>query len=427
MDLIHESVTNVDHIHVFNHVRLALKLLTASDIVAVANGARVLDSIKNCKNHRKSTMCWPHSEKIPPSWKKIWSMLITNIVEPAIQRRPLGDWIKCSHQTWDWKTDETQSIISNSTMTYQRMRTTRYSTYTLIDTYHEATISCDVNILNKTKIQYVSAGSTKATQERPHVQQTPVQRFHAITDSRARNWGNVVLTKRILRKTKKLLTKNNVAACSDGSINHGRAAHAWGLATKKNKKLFLSGSAPVDGIPSVLNSTRAEILGIIACVTFLHWVSEEFGIKNKTITIYTDSEASIECSKMKNLHSTKYAFHTDIDVILELQKALKTSSHKIILEHVEGHQDRHTPYDDLTPEAKLNVKMDRAVGRFIDDNPDPFKHTYNAPHFPTQRVCFSCNGCTVTGNMRETLIDSFNEPARNDYMKNISVKRAAQE
>ena len=41
----------------------------------------------------------------------------------------------------------------------------------------------------------------------------------------------------------------------------------------------------------------------------------------------------------------------------------------------------------------------------------------DAPRFPEQRICFSCRGYTVTGGMRETVIDSFNKEARDDYMK----------
>ena len=82
-------------------------------------------------------------------------------------------------------------------------------------------------------------------------------------------------------------------------------------------KLFVKGGAPVDGMPHILNSTRAEMLGILACVTFIKFVAEEHNISEKSVTLYTDSEAAIECSKMTKLLSTKYAFHTDIDVILE--------------------------------------------------------------------------------------------------------------
>ena len=79
----------------------------------------------------------------------------------------------------------------------------------------------------------------------------------------------------------------------------------------------------------------------------LHTVDfKKLKIQCKDITIFTDSEAAIMCSTMKRLSSTKFALYNDIDVILELQAQLRMSSHNITLQHVEGHQDKETKYED---------------------------------------------------------------------------------
>ena len=231
------------------------------------------------------------------------------------------------------------------------------------------------------------------------------------------NWGNLRVTKRVIKNCIKQLKSNNLVACCDGSVNYDRSAHAWGLATKTTMNLFVSGCAPVEGHPDVLNSTRAEILGILACVTFLQWISLRENIRHKTIVIYTDSEAAIACSTMGGLSSTKYALHTDIDVILELQAQLKSSVHNIILTHVEGHQDKSTSFDQLSPEAKLNVLMDKSVGLFIESSPSRYRHSTDAPHFPAQLVCLSGTQGTIIGGYRDVFIDQFNLPVRNQYMK----------
>lgn len=241
--------------------------------------------------------------------------------------------------------------------------------------------------------------------------------FYSITDWRRRNWGNIRVTERVLKKCIRLLRNNNMVACCDGSVNFNRSVHAWGLACKRKKQLFVTGCAPVDGHPSTLNSTRAEILGIMTCVSFLQWISLRENISGKTITIYIDSESAIQCSTLIGLSSTKYALHNDIEVILELQSIIKSSGNKISLVHVEGHQDQKIPFDELDPKAKLNVLMDKAVGLFIEQNPRGYQHSIDASHFPAQLVCLSGPYGTITGNFKDVFIDNFNEPVRREYMK----------
>ena len=140
-------------------------------------------------------------------------------------------------------------------------------------------------------------------------------------------------------------------------------------------------------------------------------------LSGKDIIIYTDSEAAINCSTMVGLASTKYALHNDIDVILELQKQLRSSVHKIKLVHVEGHQNKHTEFDKLTPEAKLNVIMDKFVGVFIAQNHKPLHHSLDAMQLPTQKVCMTGTHGTITAEFKNVFIDQFNAPVHNAYMK----------
>ena len=140
-------------------------------------------------------------------------------------------------------------------------------------------------------------------------------------------------------------------------------------------------------------------------------------ISGQDIIIYTDSEASILSSTMTGLTSTKFALYNDIDVILELQEQLRSSVRTIHLVHVEAHQDKHTEYKNLSPEAKLNVLMDKNVGLFIERNPRKYAHSLDAPHFPTQKLCLSGRHGTITAAFRDIFIDQFNQPVQNEYMK----------
>ena len=242
-----------------------------------------------------------------------------SIIQPKLISRPLGEWVSETHQRWEHYTTPDRLIISTDVNTYVKSSFTRMGNYSLTPKYMTATIPCDViQSAFDDKLLYI--GSGEVTPQLPDVRSrlSHIQSYNEINDWRKHNWGNLRVTKRVIKNCIKQLKSNNLVACCDGSVNYDRSAHAWGLATKTTMNLFVSGCAPVDGHPDVLNSTRAEILGILACVTFLQWISLRENIRHKTILIYTDSEAAIACSTMGGLSSTKYALHTDIDVILEL-------------------------------------------------------------------------------------------------------------
>ena len=424
MDKVFESQHTSEHIHIFNHVRIALKVITASDIVTLGSNAHVLRSVRKGCIKRRSKLQWPKSENIPAKWLEVWNCILDDVIIPHLLRYPLGNWIAETHQVWDHHTNQSKDAISDPHHTYSIRRRTRYSNYDLAPEYLPLSIPCDVLPSGDTSIQCLGAGSITYEKEVPQVHKSIRDAFKHVSDWRKRNWGQTFMKKAQVKKMLSLLRRNKLCCCSDGSVNYNRSGHAWGIAVKGTAKILISGAAPVDGIPSKLNSTRAEMLGIIACVTFLSLISDVHKIRNKTIVLYTDSEAAITLATTRGLLSTKYSFHTDIDVILELRESLRLCPHKIILEYVEGHQDKTTPYELLDYKAKLNVQMDRLVGKFMTENPEPWRHRVSAPLFPTQRVCFRIRGVTITSHFEDCFIDSFNEKARRTYMlKHIGTDR----
>ena len=61
-----------------NEVRMALRLITVSDIVAINKSSLVLPYIYECKNYRGSTLEWPRCEEINDNWKSIWKKCCSN-------------------------------------------------------------------------------------------------------------------------------------------------------------------------------------------------------------------------------------------------------------------------------------------------------------------------------------------------------------
>lgn len=83
VDIIYSEGRNIEHINIFNHVRIALKVYTASDIVALETGSTILKSIMRGGNYRRSTFGWPKSEPLPTRWMKIWETMLRTYIQPA--------------------------------------------------------------------------------------------------------------------------------------------------------------------------------------------------------------------------------------------------------------------------------------------------------------------------------------------------------
>ena len=219
-----------------------------------------------------------------------------------------------------------------------------------------------------------------------------------------------------LRNLRRQLRKRNVIAASDGSVVNKKSAHSWALLRRDTGESIIGGRAPVDGNIADITSTRTEIMGVLACATFIKWIHNHFFKIRRRITLYTDSLSTIHLSKKYDITSTKSVLQNDIDATIELQHYLK--KHDLIrLEHVFGHQDKDTPFEDLDILAQANVRMDRSVGEFTTNMPAHLKNTASPPLLPTQKLCLRQHNCAITSNIRENLIDSFNLPPRVQYLQ----------
>ena len=87
-----------EHKQIFNEVRIHLHLITASDIVSLNSGAKILPNILRGINNRSSSLQWPNTLPFPPHWITIWKNIVTTIIQPIIQTSPLGAWTSQTHQ-----------------------------------------------------------------------------------------------------------------------------------------------------------------------------------------------------------------------------------------------------------------------------------------------------------------------------------------
>eukprot|EP00957_Ditylum_brightwellii_P070888 5387442-Ditylum_brightwellii.AAC.1 len=77
--------------------------------------------------------------------------------------------------------------------------------------------------------------------------------------------------------------------------------------------------------------------------------------------IYLDNEGIIQKINKQLEYPYGYSFHTidpDWDIIVQICDNLKDSKIKINLEHIKGHQDDNTSYEELNLPAHLNTEVD---------------------------------------------------------------------
>ena len=100
-------------------------------------------------------------------------------------------------------------------------------------------------------------------------------------------------------------------------------------------------------------------------------------------------------------------FENNIDLKMELKKILRTTYSKFSLQHVKGHQDKHTPFDELTIPAKLNCLMDKyAEGVYSDKSCG--EHSDIVPFYKAQTCSLSLPFGRPTTNIVEQLISFHN-------------------
>jgi hypothetical protein len=96
---------------------------------------------------------------------------------------------------------------------------------------------------------------------------------------------------------------------TDGSYNMGKETASFGWLLIGNQNVLIWGVGPVDGVPTVLSSTRAELFGIAAPNEFLfHFTSKCMkGVDNKA--------AISQVNWTQHKHSRQRYYSDDVDIV----------------------------------------------------------------------------------------------------------------
>jgi hypothetical protein len=99
---------------------------------------------------------------------------------------------------------------------------------------------------------------------------------------------------------------------TDGSFHQEKETASFGWVLLGNQTLLVRGAGPVDGVPSMMSSTRAELFGIASPNEFLY---------------HFDNKAAISrVHRTQNNHSRRRRYSNDVDVLTVIVDWMKEST-----------------------------------------------------------------------------------------------------
>jgi ribonuclease HI len=189
----------------------------------------------------------------------------------------------------------------------------------------------------------------------------------------------------------------------DGSVrqNINRGTFAWVLSAADGTP-WLKCKQPVGGLH--VDSFRAEAYGLLSASMYLNLLAEHFHATIPKVEIHTESESSIKrIVKSRNRQCLTFPNETlspSWDVHQAIQRELKKLPN-LSVHHVQSHQDRATPLDQLSPIARLNITEDELASTAYDSS------TFDelVPMAPGVGAHLEINGNTLVSKYRSTSRD----------------------
>lgn len=188
-------------------------------------------------------------------------------------------------------------------------------------------------------------------------------------------------------------SRQRITIASDGGLRHRLGTHGWKIVAQSGSTLF-SGSGPIDGPLDISHSARSELGGLTAPLLLVLSLAKYWGLHHRCRYRWlTDSKAAI--SKVNVITKPNY-FHRrypdDVDyvtAIKELHGALR--GRKLRPTWIKGHQDETHSYDELSPDARLNVDVDElASAHFLTGTGT--RPTPRIMHLQEHKVTIAING-----------------------------------
>jgi len=439
MDAFRRDGHSAGDLQKLNACRMYLQVSRLSDITT-GDGESILQNVlKGCdEKYYQSTHRWPRQGRPPKEWWAKWRSALRRAFSidgqrPEI-REKLGKWFGCMTSS-EWAT---VAVTSPELRIFKKREDGRYSVYYAPSGNRRSSrrkiISSNIReVVDEPPYEAVPATLKKLGQS--NCQQVFLREKHVVVaaavdenddddellskdprsfeefvskqpDHIAGVLGHCDLSEQSAQAIADLILSSSPIDCgTDGGLLELQGTFGFAWADKKEQKIITEAMGRVCGSSSVMSSTRTELCGIFAAVTYLRLVIEYYDIRDSIpegleCSLFCDSKAALSrVEKMKyNNFGTSWRCRQNYDLEAAIRQCLDRLPITINFQWVKGHADRRKKPEKFTWAEVLNMCADDLAtqGRQASAELD-------SSHWPEQVVSVVAQGERLVGRLAHEL------------------------
>ena len=359
-----------------NKCRIYLRAYSLSDICTGDGNYITKDAFTGKRNlgQTRTELNWPLWGKPGKTDWTAWRKFLKTILLDVISTKKLkdsvriGNWKFSRFATWKWFLfgEDKLAVRHNSgwrihsKVGRSRLRSSFHHRYVVQQ--NDPPVA---ELLPTTIVQKASRLESEGTANMP-LQKTVEYKVRKPNDT-WRQW----LFNTLEESHDKLELENDIRtgkaiAVSDGSYKEtkGKGAAGWTIVCESGR-CRIRGTSISPGIKEIQNSYRAEILGLLAIVTYLTEFCSKYNIRSGGLILGCDGLQALKQSTHGNLEWMNPSL-AQSDLLSAVNRMVQSLPIKLYPTHIRGHQDSVKKYDELDRLEKINVSMDNLAKETLE-------------------------------------------------------------
>jgi hypothetical protein len=217
---------------------------------------------------------------------------------------------------------------------------------------------------------------------------------------------------------------------TDGSVTPTQSTYSWILSTSPNTisaDVRGGGRLPQPAQYADESSKRPKAAAIYASLHWIHDLLLQYpdhapsDNSNPPLSIYVDNKAVLQ-DLARPVDDTTPAFHfltPEYDIIQGIRTLRASLPVPVIFAHVKSHQDQQHPYEELTPDAQINILADQYAAAVHRQRPH---HTGLFPSWiPGTRAALFHGPSPITKHIPAYVRNAIHAPEMKDYLIDRSI------
>ena len=248
---------------------------------------------------------------------------------------------------------------------------------------------------------------------------SPISQLQPLVQDNYLKWLQYTATESTT-STDQLITdiiQGKAIAVSDGSFDPitKTGAAAW-IITSKHSSQWIRGTSISPGSTTIQNPYRSEILGILAILHQINQLCRIHQITNGSIIMACDGISALRQATRRDIDKISCR-NKQSDLLSACTKILLSIPITIQPQHVKGHQDDTTTYNELTFIEQKNVDMDvlakATVQQYLQDDTTNFNN--DAQHHPYSFQPPKLQQQIITENVKNQLYEKIGAHNLHEY------------